>query len=56
MTSPEYEFLAQLARPNPEQIRTNIPVVEEGEAEGALLEAYESFRKNFGRPHVPGIL
>lgn len=56
MTSPEYELLAQLARPNQEQVLTNIPVVEEGEAEGALLEAYESFRKNFGRPYVPGIL
>jgi AhpD family alkylhydroperoxidase len=56
MPSPEYEILANLARPAPAAVQTNIPVVEESGATGEVAEAYDYFRSNFGRPDVPGIL
>ena len=35
---------------------TMIALVEEDQATGAVAEAYEDYRKHFGRPSVPGIL
>lgn len=35
---------------------TNLPVVEEDEATGAVGAAYAGYRAHFGREHVPGIL
>jgi uncharacterized peroxidase-related enzyme len=56
MTTPEYELLSKLPRPAVGAVRTNLPVVEEGEASGETAEDYQYFRVNFGRPEVPGIL
>jgi uncharacterized peroxidase-related enzyme len=35
---------------------TNLPIVEEADATGAVAEAYGYFREHFGRHQVPGIL
>jgi len=56
MANLEYEALGKLARSAQSVLRTNIPVVEENDASGALADAYESFRTKFGRPDVPPIL
>jgi uncharacterized peroxidase-related enzyme len=37
-------------------IGTNISIVEEDAATGAVAEAYADYRTRFGREHVPGIL
>jgi uncharacterized peroxidase-related enzyme len=35
---------------------TNIPIIEEEAATGAVAETYADYRSRFGREHVPGIL
>jgi uncharacterized peroxidase-related enzyme len=35
---------------------TNLPLVEEKDASGAVAKAYAGYRAHFGREHVPGIL
>jgi uncharacterized peroxidase-related enzyme len=48
--------LAILERSNQAASDTNIPIVEEKAATGAVAEAYADYRTRFGREHVPGIL
>ena len=47
---------AILERSNQAAADTNIPIVEEETATGAVAEAYADYRARFGREHVPGIL
>lgn len=56
MANPEYELLANLKRPKPSHVPTNIRVTEESEAIGEVAEVYDLFRSTFGRTDVPGIL
>jgi uncharacterized peroxidase-related enzyme len=53
---PEYERLAASPPGLRSTAATSLPVVEEGEATGEVAELYERFRREFGRPDVPGIL
>ncbi len=39
-----------------EQILTNLPIVQEDAATGAVAKSYADYRERFGRPEVPGIL
>jgi uncharacterized peroxidase-related enzyme len=48
--------LAILERSNQTVPDTNILIVEEKAATGAVAEAYADYRTRFGREHVPGIL
>jgi uncharacterized peroxidase-related enzyme len=48
--------LTILERSNQAAADTNIPLVEEEAATGAVAEAYADYRTRFGREHVPGIL
>jgi uncharacterized peroxidase-related enzyme len=57
MPYPEYENLA--ASPvgfRSSSAATNLPVVEEKEADEEVAELYRRFRTEFGRPDIPGIL
>ena len=38
------------------QIATNLPIVHEDAATGAVASSYTDYRERFGRPDVPGIL
>ena len=38
------------------QIVTNLPIVQEDAATGAVAKSYSDYREHFGRPDVPGIL
>ncbi len=55
MTTPEYQKLADSgdAQPN---TAANLPIVSEQTATPEVLRLYAQFRKDFGRPQVPGIL
>ena len=41
---------------SPAQIVTNLPIVQENAATGAVARSYTDYRERFGRPDVPGIL
>jgi uncharacterized peroxidase-related enzyme len=45
-----------LNTPEPAILETNISLVDEEAATGAVAEAYADYRARFGREHVPGIL
>jgi len=53
--TPEYALLGERKNAVVRAI-TNIPIVEEDHAEGAVAESYAYFREHFGRQDVPGIL
>ena len=38
------------------QLATNLPIVQEDAATGAVARSYAGYREHFGRPDVPGIL
>lgn len=52
MQPPEYSLLHKKAV----EKNTNLPVVEEKDATGAVADAYAYFRESFGRQDIPGIL
>jgi uncharacterized peroxidase-related enzyme len=55
MTAPEYEKLAERGSSQP-IAAANLPVVNEQNASPEVVRLYAQFRKDFGRPQVPGIL
>lgn len=55
MTVPEYEKLAQVGGLRP-SLAANLPTVGESAAPPAVAHLYAQFRKDFGRPQIPGIL
>jgi uncharacterized peroxidase-related enzyme len=55
MAVPEYEQMARHEGSQPVQA-ANLPVVSEDHASPEVQRMYMQFRKDFGRPHVPGIL
>lgn len=54
MHTPEYSLLHQ--KKSAAAKGTNLPVVEESDAMGAVAESYAYFREHFGRQDIPGIL
>jgi uncharacterized peroxidase-related enzyme len=55
MTLPEHQRLAEQGNGTPIYAK-NLPTVNEGQGPPEVERLYASFRKNFGRPQVPGIL
>jgi uncharacterized peroxidase-related enzyme len=55
MQTPEYSLLHQYKKVEVEE-ETNLPVIEEADATGAVADAYAYFREHFGRQNIPGIL
>ena len=55
MTAPEYEKLAERGGSQPIEA-ANLAVVTEQNASPEVTRLYAKFRKDFGRPQVPGIL
>jgi len=55
MDTPEYQKLAENGGSRPISA-ANLPVVSEGEASPQVAMLYAQFRKDFGRPQIPGIL
>jgi uncharacterized peroxidase-related enzyme len=53
---PEYEKLSHMATKQGLPASTNLPVVEEGQADAEVSLLYEEFRSRFGRQDLPGIL
>ncbi len=49
-------FASRLKESGVGPVPTTLPIVEEADATGAVAEAYQYFRENFGRSTVPGIL
>jgi uncharacterized peroxidase-related enzyme len=53
---PEYEKLSHMGAKQGSPASTNLPVVEEGQANAEVSLLYDQFRSRFGRQDIPGIL
>jgi uncharacterized peroxidase-related enzyme len=53
---PEYEKLSHMTTKHGSPASTNLPVVEEDQADAEVSLLYDQFRSRFGRQDLPGIL
>ncbi len=55
MTTPEYQKLAEIGEVR-SMMSANLPLISECDASPIVAFLYEQFRRDFGRPQIPGIL